>query len=360
MHKIAAALSGMTIIAAIALVACGPAGDGADGVAGLPDARATVAAVLAPTPTLTPKPTPTRAPLPTRQGPTPQIRVTVDPTEVALPPLPTPTPSPFPTPTFIPTPTPTLAPTLTLAPDLAMALANAVVANSYTIYLIDTSPSFDEEFDQVRTALDNLTNVSDFDTTSVQLMTFDDEVATELRFQKMGAAGGVRQFQAAVAGMRPAPDVAEAETLAFTGIDAALGAFVFPFKPEATVLTIYTDGKYDDLHRAAAVIQRVRDSSADSLIINVIGYGVEMLWDCDSDGLAPANDLLPAGVDWDAYRTAIGFGDSAAWEWDDEKLLREQGLTVEELFNKYCLKPIERLIELTELTGGAYEEVEAN
>ena len=85
MNRIVTTLSSFAVAAAIAAAACGPADEAADGEIVLPDVRATVAAVTAPTPTPTLTPTPTRKPLGIRPDPTLNIRVTVDPTEVAFP-----------------------------------------------------------------------------------------------------------------------------------------------------------------------------------------------------------------------------------------------------------------------------------
>lgn len=167
----------------------------------------------------------------------------------------------------------------------------------------------------------------------------------------MRNGAGISDYLLAVEQLYPAPNTESAQTITYTAIQQAhehLSTLGDRSNPD--VIVVFTDGFASDLETSNEFLLAAETSSVSGLRIDVIGYGVKYVLVCDEDALAQRVDL-------DRVREFQGFGDNRVWQWDAEILLREYGMTPEELNEQYCESIIDPMIEMTRITGGEYQEV---
>ncbi len=312
----------------------------------------TEAATPAPTPTPTYTPIPPAAPAPVPIFiPTPTVAPLPTQTPVPVPTLaPTPTHPPAPAPSATPSPTHTPPPTLPAKADCS----GTIVGDANTIYLIDASPSFagNEGFPLVKDCVAELVDHEDFQTLTVQVMTFgsEDAVITLLPFTRMDTDDNVQLFRDALDGLQPLPETVRYQTFtykAFSGAHDALHLIDHTRTPNSIV--IFTDGELHDFQGHKDLLDSIRKNKPPKFRVDIVGYGFRPLHDCD---------YASAKVDRREVEICSGVGSEASCTLADHKVRQAAGMSSEEFIGQFCTDDIfAPLRQFAADTGGEFIEI---
>ena len=287
----------------------------------------------APPPTATTRPTAT-------PRPTPNVRATLDVLEATLPAVRhTPTPAP------------------TAAPRLAVAFRSSITRNGNHIFIIDTSESFRDDLDRVKTDLKTIAEHEDFPSISIQLMTFATITDIQMDFRSMGDDAGAKAFSDAVDSIQPGDSSGGRTSYAYAAIEQSHDALNH-FSRDVTkpnIIVIFTDGAASDVDRADEVFQTVLRSKVPNLRIDVVGYDVGNVWVCDWGAIGTEIDL-------DSISNSGVLEGKAAQDIninsvDSDKLMQLYRYTPKQFFDRYCVPMMDYMIDLTLITDGEYREV---
>ncbi len=310
------------------------------------------------TPTNTPTPTPTLTPTRTHT-PTPTPTIVHTPTNT---PTPTPTLTHTPTPTRTHTPTPTHTPTIVHTPTNTPTpsptpdtgtFAHVFIPNANIIFLADTSASFTEELHTIRIDLIRLISHADFETLSVQLMTFGAGVSTALPFTDMDSEAGIADLRAAVSRLRVSSDTVTNTYHALQSAHRELLAASSNGK--ANKIVLLTDGSGHDYYKREGdrilfsqgerILSAIRNLNIPNLTVDVLSYNHQQYVTCD---------YASAGVRHADVTDCSGTGDSYGCLFSEEKIQSHLGMSERDFIDRYCVLEFKPITDYAKSTGGKY------